>query len=128
MYTTGYRVMVSRSIRTCFHKYEILFSSSCFGASASRLQVMSSVSCSDSHWQGVARILRVLSLRYQRFLTFIPSETVAEQRLCGLVVTVPGCRPRGPEFDFRHYQIFCVAVGLERGPLSRVRINEELLE
>jgi hypothetical protein len=26
------------------------------------------------------------------------------------------------------YQIFGVAVGLERGPLSLVRINEELLE
>jgi hypothetical protein len=28
----------------------------------------------------------------------------------------------------RRYQIFRVAVGLERGPLSLVRINEELLE
>jgi hypothetical protein len=35
---------------------------------------------------------------------------------------------RGPGFDSRHYQIFCVAVGLERGSLSIVRINEELLE
>jgi hypothetical protein len=33
---------------------------------------------------------------------------------------------RGPAFDSRRYQIFCVAVGLERGPL--MRINEELLE
>jgi hypothetical protein len=37
---------------------------------------------------------------------------------------VPGCKPRDPEFDSRRYQIFCVAVGLERGPLSLVRINE----
>jgi hypothetical protein len=49
-------------------------------------------------------------------------------RLCGLVVRVPGCRHRGPGFDSRGYQIFCVTVGLERGPLSLVRINEELLE
>jgi hypothetical protein len=42
-------------------------------------------------------------------------------RRCGLVV-------RGPVFDSQRYQIFCVAVGLERGPLSLVRINEELLE
>jgi hypothetical protein len=49
-------------------------------------------------------------------------------RLCGLVVTVPGCLPRGPGFDPLRYQIFCVAVGLERGPLSLMRINEELLE
>jgi hypothetical protein len=27
-------------------------------------------------------------------------------------------RPRGPGFDSRRYQIFRVAVGLERGPLS----------
>jgi hypothetical protein len=49
-------------------------------------------------------------------------------RLCGLVVRVPGCLHRGPGFDPRCYQIFCVAVGLERGTLSLVRINEELLE
>jgi hypothetical protein len=39
-------------------------------------------------------------------------------RLCGPAVTVPGCRPKGPRFDSRRYQ----------GPLSLVRINEELLE
>jgi hypothetical protein len=33
-----------------------------------------------------------------------------------------------PGFDSRPYHIFCVAVGLERGPLNLVRINEELLE
>jgi hypothetical protein len=40
--------------------------------------------------------------------------------LCGLVVRVPGYKSRGPGFDFRRYQIFLV--GLERGPLSLVRI------
>jgi hypothetical protein len=49
-------------------------------------------------------------------------------RLCGLVVTVPGCRLRGSGLDYRRYQIFCVAVGLERGPLNLVRLNEELPE
>jgi hypothetical protein len=39
-------------------------------------------------------------------------------RLCGLVLTVPCCRHRGPGFNSRHYQIFRVALGLERGPLS----------
>jgi hypothetical protein len=47
---------------------------------------------------------------------------------CGLVVRVPGYRSRGPGFDSRRYQIFCKIVDLERGPLSLVRIIEELLE
>jgi hypothetical protein len=34
----------------------------------------------------------------------------------------------GPGFDSRRYHIFYVTMGLERGPLSLVRINEELLE
>jgi hypothetical protein len=49
-------------------------------------------------------------------------------RLCGLVVRVPGYRSRGPGVDSRSYQIFREVVGLERGPLSLVRIIEELLE
>jgi len=56
---------------------------------------------------------------------------VISDRLCGLVVRVYGYRYRGPVFDPRRYQIFCVVVGLERGPLSLVslvRSIEELLE
>jgi hypothetical protein len=49
-------------------------------------------------------------------------------RLCGLVVTVPGYRSGDPGFDSRRYQIFGEVVGLERGPLSLVSITEELLE
>jgi hypothetical protein len=49
-------------------------------------------------------------------------------RLCGLVIRVPDYRPRDPGFDFRRYQIFWEVVGLERGPLSLLRIIEELLE
>jgi hypothetical protein len=33
-------------------------------------------------------------------------------RLCGLMVRLPGCRPRGLEFDSGRCQIFWVAVGL----------------
>jgi hypothetical protein len=44
------------------------------------------------------------------------------------VVTVLGYRSRDLGFDSRHYQIFGEVVGLERGPLSLVRITEELLE
>jgi len=53
---------------------------------------------------------------------------VCKNRLCGLVVRVSGYRFRGPGFDPRYYQIFCVVVGLERGPLSLVSSIEELLE
>jgi hypothetical protein len=44
------------------------------------------------------------------------------------VVRVPGYRSRGSGFDSRRYQIFREVVGQERGPLSLVRIIEELLE
>jgi hypothetical protein len=49
-------------------------------------------------------------------------------RICGLVVRVPAYRSRGLGFDSGRYQIFRVAVGLERGPVSLVKITEELLE
>jgi hypothetical protein len=48
--------------------------------------------------------------------------------LCCLVVRLPGCRPRGPGFDSGRCKIFLVATGLERVPISLLRINEELLE
>jgi hypothetical protein len=48
--------------------------------------------------------------------------------LCVLAVRVLGYRSRGPGFDPRRYQIFLVVVGLVRGQLNLVRINEELLE
>ena len=57
--------------------------------------------------------------------------TTSCDRLCGLVVRVSGYRYRGLGFDSRRYQIFWVAVGLERGALSLVslvRSIEELLE
>jgi hypothetical protein len=49
-------------------------------------------------------------------------------RLCGLVVRVSWYSRLGPGFDFRRYEIFWVAVGLERGPLTLVRINKKLLD
>jgi hypothetical protein len=44
------------------------------------------------------------------------------------VVRGPGYRSRGAGFDSQRCKIFYVAVGLERGPLSLVRITEELLD
>jgi hypothetical protein len=48
--------------------------------------------------------------------------------LRGLVVRVPGYRSRDIGFDSRRYQIVSEVVDLERGPLSLVRITEELLD
>jgi hypothetical protein len=48
-------------------------------------------------------------------------------RLCGLVVRLPGYRSRGPGYDSRRYEIFWEVVGLERDPLSLVSTTEELL-
>jgi hypothetical protein len=51
-------------------------------------------------------------------------------RLFDLVVRVPGYRFRGPGFDSLWYQFFFFfrIVGLECGPLSHLRIIEEVLE
>jgi hypothetical protein len=51
-----------------------------------------------------------------------------EGRLCGLVVTVPGYKSRGPGINPLCYQIFWEIVHLKRGLLSLVNITEELLE
>jgi hypothetical protein len=53
---------------------------------------------------------------------------IIPDHLCGLVVSVPGYRFRGPRFDFGPYHIFWEVVGLERSPLSLVRITEGILE
>jgi hypothetical protein len=58
---------------------------------------------------------------------FIYISVQHDDRLCGLVVRVPGYRFRGLGFDSRRYQIFCEVVGLERGPLSLETTTEELL-
>jgi hypothetical protein len=52
---------------------------------------------------------------------------VHKDRICGLVVRVPGYRSRGPGFDSRLYQIFRELVGLERDPLNLVSTIEKLL-
>jgi hypothetical protein len=54
--------------------------------------------------------------------------SLSVDRLCGLMVRVPAYRSRDSGFDSRRYHIFLEAVGLELGPLSLVRITEELFE
>jgi hypothetical protein len=44
------------------------------------------------------------------------------------MVTLSGYTPRGTGFDSGRDQIFWEAIGLERGPLSLVRISEEITE
>jgi hypothetical protein len=63
--------------------------------------------------------------RFSQPLRVISVFILILDRLCGLLVRVPGYRSRGLGFDS---QIFLEVVGLERGPLSLVRIIEELLE
>jgi hypothetical protein len=46
-------------------------------------------------------------------------------RLCGIVLRVPGYSSRSPGIDSRRYQIFWEAVGLERGSLLLVSTTEE---
>jgi hypothetical protein len=58
--------------------------------------------------------------------SFTPS-TFPSTILCGLVVTAPGYRSRGPGLDSRNYQNFWRVLGVESGSLSLVRITEELL-
>jgi hypothetical protein len=40
-------------------------------------------------------------------------------RLCGLVIRIPGYRSRGPGFDSWRYQIFWEVMDMEQGSLSR---------
>jgi hypothetical protein len=72
-------------------------------------------------WGSVIR-----NMLYVRFEVFT-AVTMKNDRLCSLVVRVPGYRSRGRAFDSRRYQIFWEVVGLERGPLSFVSTTEELL-
>jgi hypothetical protein len=62
-----------------------------------------------------------------KFFFFLEVKSILD-RLCGLVVRVPGFRSRNPGFDSRAYQIFWEIVGLERGSLSLMNVTEELLE
>jgi hypothetical protein len=48
--------------------------------------------------------------------------------LCPVKVRIPGYRSRGLGFDSRRYHIFWEVVCLERGPLSLLRITEELFQ
>jgi hypothetical protein len=91
------------------------------------LQVRGGAEVPSSHQNECSCMVWMQKCNYCNSRTLQPTT----DRLCGPVVRVPGCRTRGTGYDYRRYQISCVAVGLEWGPLSPcedVRINDELLE
>ena len=81
-------------------------------------------------WYWIILVMRIVICELLIGLNAFKFEREARKsdRLFGLVVRVSGYRYRGLGFDSRHYHIFWVVVGLERGPLSLVRSIEELLE
>jgi hypothetical protein len=78
----------------------------------------------------VAAMVKMKWVGYCPRYAFIQFEIVRGEldRICDLVVRVPGYRSRVPGFDSRRYQIFWEVVGLELRPLSLVRTIEKLLE
>jgi hypothetical protein len=72
--------------------------------------------------------VREIEVRFSMEVSHLLQLSTFSANLYGLVVRVSDYRSRGPGFDSRRYQIFWEVVGLERGPLSLVRITEELLE
>jgi hypothetical protein len=81
-----------------------------------------------SIWQKGKRRKKLHSKLITMYYLYLISLEQLNDHLCGLVVRVPGYRSRGPRFDSRRYQIFWEVLGLERGPLSLVRITENLFE
>jgi hypothetical protein len=76
-----------------------------------------------------SEMLRIPHFRYSLLTdSSVIVSPMCRPSLCGLVVRVSGCRLRGPGLDSWRYQMFFVAVGMERDPLSLARINDDLLE
>jgi hypothetical protein len=68
----------------------------------------------DPDLQMYTKFKGVVSRENKIFIRFC----ICQDRLCGLVVRLPGCTPRDPGFNSQCCQIFWVAMGLEQGPLS----------
>jgi hypothetical protein len=83
-----------------------------------------------SNWCALSFVVYLTSQLVIFIPSFLPANIISVSccdRLCGLVVRVPGFRFRGPSFDSQLYKIFWEIVGLEQAPLSLVRLTEELL-
>jgi hypothetical protein len=92
------------------------------------LPVFGSHDLAAFHYSAILPLWHWSELTVKWPVTYFQTDTHWKDRLCGLVIRVPGYRSRGPGFDSRRYQIFWEVVGLERRPLSLVRITEQLLE
>jgi hypothetical protein len=85
---------------------------------------LSEISLTVRHTSSSQHYRRKVPMRWTRcsatatFPILLPLHFIYGDRLCGLEIRVPGCQLRGPGFDSRRYQIFWVAVGLERDSLS----------
>jgi hypothetical protein len=74
-------------------------------------------------WHSYLHCFRYFNIYINNLRNIYPFLFIISDRLCGLAVRVPGYRSRGHGFDSRCYKIFWEVVGLERGPLSLVRIT-----
>jgi hypothetical protein len=86
----------------------------------SQNNVESDLICRCKRKDFVERVPKGMSQNITCINTCMPEIT---DRVCGLVVRVPGYRSRGPG----SIKFFWLLVGLERGPLSLVSTTKELL-
>jgi hypothetical protein len=113
----------------CFQFYTVETRSTKIKSEISRQTLTARNTKLSNQKQEKAKYKKTHIIGYRSYIyIFIYIYTIITDRLCGLVIRVPGYRPSGPLFHSRRYQIFRVIVGLKRGPLSLVSINEELLE
>jgi hypothetical protein len=81
-----------------------------------------------SEYTAIISLNKIIWFDFVLEMQYIFCEVGTKDRLCGLVVRAPSHISRGPGFDSRGYQILWEVVGLERGPLSLMRLIAELLE
>jgi hypothetical protein len=101
-----------------------------FGLSRFKMAIIFSVpiSLTVCTWSNIPFVFGRFEF-YFALLYIFYIEYVLVDRLCGLVVRVPGYRSdREVRVDFRRYQIFWEVVWLERCPLDLVSTIEDLLE
>jgi hypothetical protein len=99
-----------QDLRALLQRVDVMLSNQCTKNVAAQWQFETDV---NPGTQQAAVSFCVSSLTYVFILhiylsvdIFIPSFRCLFDRLCGLVVRVPGHRSSGPGFDYRRYQIF----------------------